>query len=87
MPKGEIAPVCAGHSQWLPLTPTGVHDTRRTAAGAPKPGKPGPGRPLGSRNRRPAARHDVGKNLKKATVSKAVGNQTNYPASSGYSSM
>ena len=31
-------------------------------AGAPKPGKPGPGRPPGSKNRRPAQRHDVGKN-------------------------
>ena len=30
-------------------------------AGAPKPGKPGPGRPPGSKNRRPAHRHDVGK--------------------------
>jgi DDE superfamily endonuclease len=30
-------------------------------AGAPKPGKPGPGRPPGSKNRRPAPRHDVGK--------------------------
>lgn len=30
-------------------------------AGAPKPSKPGPGRPPGSRNRRPAPRHDVGK--------------------------
>jgi hypothetical protein len=36
---------------------------RRTAqpAGAPKPGKAGPGRPPGSTNRRPATRHDVGK--------------------------
>jgi hypothetical protein len=34
-------------------------------AGAPKPGKPGPGRPPGSKNRRPAARHDVGKTTKK----------------------
>ena len=34
-------------------------------AGAPKPGKPGPGRPPGSKNRRPAARHDVGKTPKK----------------------
>src|ERR1035438_1152702 len=33
-------------------------------AGAPKPGKPGPGRPPGSKNRRPATRHDVGKNPK-----------------------
>jgi DDE superfamily endonuclease len=30
-------------------------------AGAPKPGKPGPGRPPGSKNRHPAPRHDVGK--------------------------
>jgi len=30
-------------------------------AGAPKPGKPGPGRPPGSKNGRPAPRHDAGK--------------------------
>ena len=30
---------------------------------APKPGKPGPGRPRGSNNRRPAQRHDVGRIL------------------------
>jgi hypothetical protein len=34
-------------------------------AGAPKPGKPGPGRPPGSKNRRPATRHDVGKTAKR----------------------
>jgi hypothetical protein len=34
-------------------------------AGAPKPSKPGPGRPTGSRNRRPAPRHDVGKTIKR----------------------
>jgi hypothetical protein len=34
-------------------------------ASAPKPGKPGPGRPPGSRNRRPAPRHDVGKTTKR----------------------
>jgi len=34
-------------------------------AGAPKPGKPGPGRPPGSRNRRPAPRHDVGKTTRR----------------------
>jgi DDE superfamily endonuclease len=44
-------------------------------AGAPKPGKPGPGRPPGSKNRRPATRHDVGKNQKKTTASKAVSKQ------------
>lgn len=32
-------------------------------AGAPKPSHPGPGRPPGSKNRRPATRHDVGRVL------------------------
>jgi DDE superfamily endonuclease len=32
-------------------------------ASAPKPGKPGPGRPPGSKNRHPATRHDVGKTV------------------------
>jgi hypothetical protein len=36
-------------------------------ASAPKPVKPGPGRPPGSRNRHPATRHDVGKSRKNAT--------------------
>jgi hypothetical protein len=34
-------------------------------ASTPKPGKPGPGRPPGSKNRRPATRHDVGKTVKR----------------------
>jgi hypothetical protein len=34
-------------------------------ASAPKPTKPGPGRPPGSRNRRPAPHHDVGKTTKR----------------------
>jgi len=40
-------------------------------AGAPKPGKPGPGRPPGSKNRRPATRHDVGKTTRRALSLKA----------------
>lgn len=32
-------------------------------AGAPKPSRPGPGRPLGSKNQKPAQRHDVGRVL------------------------
>ena len=40
-------------------------------AGAPKPGKPGPGRPPGSKNRRPAARHDVGKTTRRELTLKA----------------
>jgi hypothetical protein len=35
-------------------------------AGAPKPTTPGPGRPPGSRNRRSATRHDVGKTTRRA---------------------
>ncbi len=42
-------------------------------AGAPKPGKPCPGRPPGSKNRRPAARHDVGKHPKAATAKQETG--------------
>jgi hypothetical protein len=38
---------------------------------APKSGKPGPGRPPGSRNRRPAPRHDVGKTTTRARSLKA----------------
>jgi hypothetical protein len=34
-------------------------------ASAPKPSRPGPGRPAGSRNQRPATRHDVGKTAKR----------------------
>jgi hypothetical protein len=34
-------------------------------ARAPKPGKPGPGRPPGSKNRRPAPHYDVGKTVKR----------------------
>ncbi|WP_283215142.1 NF041680 family putative transposase [Pseudofrankia sp. DC12] len=34
-------------------------------ASAPKPARPGPGRPPGTRNRRPAPHHDVGKTVKR----------------------
>ncbi|MGW4893510.1 NF041680 family putative transposase [Kitasatospora sp. NPDC004240] len=34
-------------------------------ARAPKPGRPGPGRPHGSKNRRPAPRYDAGKTVKR----------------------
>jgi hypothetical protein len=40
-------------------------------AGAPKPGKPGPGRPPGSKNRRPAPRYDVGKTTRRKRTLKA----------------
>jgi DDE superfamily endonuclease len=42
-----------------------IRQTLPDLASAPKPGKPGPGRPPGSKNRRPATRHDVGKTVKR----------------------
>ena len=44
-------------------------------ASAPKPGKPGPGRPPGSKNRRPATRHDVGKTVKRDQPKKETSRQ------------
>ncbi|GHA54174.1 hypothetical protein GCM10010372_62930 [Streptomyces tauricus] len=35
---------------------------------APKPSRPGPGRPSGTRNRHPATHYDVGKTLKRPTT-------------------
>ncbi|MFE2972824.1 NF041680 family putative transposase [Streptomyces sp. NPDC059340] len=37
-----------------------LHAKISTPAGVPKPSRPGPGRPPGSKNRRPAKRYDVG---------------------------
>jgi hypothetical protein len=42
-----------------------IRQTLPDLASAPEPGKPGPGRPPGSKNRRPATRHDVGKTVKR----------------------
>ncbi len=42
-----------------------IRDTLPRLTAAPMPGKPGPGRPPGSRNRRPATRYDVGKTTTK----------------------
>jgi hypothetical protein len=56
------------------LTPTRVRRGFRylrpkigLLAGAPKPSRPGPGRPPGTPNRERATRHDVGKTTKRAT--------------------
>jgi hypothetical protein len=43
----------------------GIRQALPGLASAPKPGKPGPGRPPGSKNRHPATRHDVGKTVKR----------------------
>jgi len=53
-----------------------IRATTTCPAGAPKPGKPGPGRPPGSKNRRPATRYDVGKRRTDATTRPAVKQQT-----------
>ncbi len=45
-------------------------------ASAPKPGKPGPGRPPGSKNRHPATRHEVGKTIKRNEAGKTSRRQT-----------
>jgi hypothetical protein len=45
-------------------------------ARAPKPARPGPGRPPGSRNRRRAPRHDVGKTVKRGLSITARNQQT-----------
>jgi hypothetical protein len=42
-----------------------IHARTTHPVSAPKPGKPGPGRPPGSRNRHPAAHHHVGKIIKR----------------------
>ena len=48
-----------------------IHAKAARPAGAPKPGKPGPGRPPGSKNRHPAPRCDVGKTTKREPTLKA----------------
>lgn len=48
-----------------------IRATLPRLAGAPKPGKPGPGRPPGSKNRHPAPHHDVGKTTKRQRTLKA----------------
>jgi hypothetical protein len=45
-------------------------------ASAPKPSSPGPGRPAGSKNRRQATRHDVGKTIKRDNPRKETRRQT-----------
>lgn len=54
------------------LTPTrvrrgfrNIHPRLGSPARAPKPTRPGPGRPSGSKNRHPATRYDVGKTVKR----------------------
>ncbi len=42
-----------------------IRPTTLLPARAPKPSRPGPGRPTGSRNRHPATSHDVGKTVKR----------------------
>jgi DDE superfamily endonuclease len=70
------------------LTPArvrrGFRNLRRQAgspASAPKPSRPGPGRPTGSRNQRPANRHDV--HIVTATTTKKPTSSTPRPRRTG----
>ena len=45
-----------------------IRPTTLLPARAPKPSRPGPGRPPGSRNRRPATSYDNGKTVKRDTT-------------------
>jgi hypothetical protein len=57
-----------------------VRQTLPVPASAPKPSRPGPGRPKGSKNRRPATRCDVGKTVKRTdtkTKDQQVGSLNN----------
>jgi hypothetical protein len=53
-----------------------IRPTTALPASAPKPTRPGPGRPPGSRNTQRATRHDPGKNRKTDTAGKSQENQT-----------
>jgi DDE superfamily endonuclease len=53
-----------------------IHGTLPALTAAPKPGKPGPGRPPGSKNRHPATHHDVGKTTTKKAAQKPTPSQT-----------
>jgi hypothetical protein len=64
------------------LTPARVRRSYRrirqnlpVPASAPKPSRPGPGRPAGSTNQRPATRHDVGKTVKREEPNKRTRSQ------------
>ena len=61
-PPGSAA--ATGHPPDLPVP-----------ASAPKPSRPGPGRPKGSKNHRPATRHDVGKTVKREEPKKKTRRQ------------
>ncbi|GAA1157942.1 hypothetical protein GCM10009664_27090 [Kitasatospora gansuensis] len=47
---------------WVPQHP---RRSPHPPARVPKPSRPGPGRPAGSKNRKPAPRHGVGKTVKR----------------------
>jgi hypothetical protein len=53
-----------------------IRPTTTLPAGAPKPSRPGPGRPAGSRNTHRALRHDPGKNIKTDTAAKDKNKRT-----------
>jgi DDE superfamily endonuclease len=53
-----------------------IHRNLPVPASPPKPSRPGPGRPSGSKNRRPAPRYGTGKNVKPTTAKAKASRQT-----------
>jgi hypothetical protein len=53
-----------------------IHTKTTTPTGAPKPSRPGPGRPPGTRNQHPATRHNVGKTTTATTTTNKNKNTT-----------
>jgi DDE superfamily endonuclease len=68
-PPGRLTPARVRHGF------RNIRQTLPALAQAPKPAKPGPGRPPGSKNRRPATRHDVGKTLRREEPTKKTRRQ------------
>lgn len=66
VPRGQLTPARArrGFRNLRPLL--------AQPAGAPEPSRPGPGRPPGIPNRRPAPRYDVGKTVKRGRTLTAL---------------
>lgn len=69
------APLAVDQRPGTVLTPTRVRRGFRhlrphlpCLARVPKPSRPGPGRPLGSKNWHPATHHDVGKTIKRPST-------------------
>jgi hypothetical protein len=62
-PLGETGSAEQAHARSGPQGFRNLCTKTGSPASAPRPSRPGPGRPAGSKNRRPVTRHDVGRVL------------------------